>query len=184
MLPPKYLQGIRVDPFDGCPGVFAAPDHRNPRSWRYLCSYADGNRHKVRIFALLEQHGQKEDAGAWELHHVVERQHFADVDFGARLPELYRHALPCVLIHRTEHGAYNRLLHIRATDEMFRDRLPRDLLERSHAAADAAGDPRQHPVLRQRVLRLKALYRDTYQGDPVLQRIAANVLDDTLQKLR
>jgi hypothetical protein len=184
MLPRRYLQGIAVDSFEGCPGVFAAPDYRSPHSWRYLSSYADGKRHKVRIFALLKQHGQSEVQGEWDLHHVVEGQHFADVDFAGRLNALYRDELPCVLIHRNEHVAYNQVLHIRETDEMFRDRLPKDLLERSQRAAAEAKDRRQHPELRIRVQRLKTLYRSAYTGDPVLQKIASNVLDEAMLQLR
>lgn len=182
MLPRKYLQGLDVDPFEGCAGVFATPNPRS-RGWRYISSYADGKRHKPRIFALLKQHGQPEIAAEWELHHVVEGQHFADVDFTGRLATLYEAELPCVLIHRNEHVAYNQLLHIKATDEMFRDRLPRDLLERSRQSAADAKDRRKHAELRARVLKLKDLYRNAYQGDAVLQKIADNVLSEALLKL-
>jgi hypothetical protein len=184
MLPRKYLQGIAVDPFEDCPGVFAAQDYRSSHSWRYLSSYADGKRHKVRIFALLKQYGQSGVPGGWDLHHVVEGQHFADVDFSGKLAALYRDELPCVLIHKNEHVAYNQVLHIRETDEMFRDQLPKDLLERSQRAAAEAKDRRKHPELRIRVQRLKDLYRNAYMGDPVLQKIASNVLDDTMLQLQ
>lgn len=41
-------------------------------------------------------------------HHIVEGQHFADVDFTGQLPTRYAEALPCVLIAHEEHAAYNR----------------------------------------------------------------------------
>ncbi|QXD15923.1 hypothetical protein GQ464_002955 [Rhodocaloribacter litoris] len=114
---------------------------------------------------------------------IGEGQHFADVDFTGELERLYREVLPCVLLHKDEHIAYNQVLHTGATDELFRDALPDDLLERSRRAAAEAGDRSKHPVLRQRVQRLRALYWNAYTGDPVLQRIAVNVLDDVLARL-
>lgn len=184
MLSSRYLHRIDADPFEGCPGVFAAADYRRPDAWRYLCSYADGKRHKPRIFALLRQHGQPEDPGAWDLHHVVEGQHAADIDFAGRLDVLYKQELPCVLLHKNEHVAYNQLLHVKATDELYRDVLPQAMLERARHVAAEAADRRRHPVLRARVESLRSLYRNAYRGDPVLQRVADNVFDDALRHLR
>ena len=65
--------------------------------------------------------GQQEAQKTWEWHHIVEGQHFADVDFTGRLPSLYADELPCVLISKEEHLAYNRVLHVRETDELYRD---------------------------------------------------------------
>ena len=47
--------------------------------------------------------GQPEVRGRWDLHHIVEGQHFADVDFTGSLTRLYKEALPVVLIHKDEH---------------------------------------------------------------------------------
>lgn len=183
MLPSRYLHGIPVQPFEGCEGVFAAPHHRNPLHYRYLCSYRDGKRHKGRIFELLHRYGQPESSEEWDLHHVVEGQHAADVDFGGRIAVLYENELPCVLIHKDEHTAYNRLLHIRATDVIFRDVLPRDLDRRSQDAVASARDRRRHPQLRLRINNLAALYRSVYAGDSVLQQVAHNVFRDALAQL-
>ena len=114
----------------------------------------------------------------------IEGQHFADVDFAGRLPMLYAEELPCVLLSREEHTAYNRILHIRETDELYRDAgLPADLRRRSAAAALAARNRANHPALRRRVGELQQLYRDAYSGDRVLATIAVNVLEDALSHL-
>ncbi|GJG89730.1 hypothetical protein tb265_49110 [Gemmatimonadetes bacterium T265] len=183
MLPTRYLRGLAATPFDGAPGVFAVPHARRPGSYRYLCSYRDGQREKPRIFTLLARYGQPEPPAEWDLHHVVEGQHFADVDFRGALLTLYTDVLPCVLIHQAEHRAYNRLLHARETDVLFRDALPRDVAERSRATAAAWRDPKRRGELRTRVGALAALYRDAYDGDPVLQHVAQNVLDEALAQL-
>lgn len=184
MLPRKYLSGLDADDFD-IPGVFGIPHARQSGSWRLVCSYADGQRHKARLFANLKSAGQSEARGSWEFHHIVEGQHFADVDFSGRLATLYREELPCVLIAKEEHLAYNRLLHIRETDELYRDRgLPAELLKRSTAARAAAGQRGRHAELRARVAELRRLYANAYAGDQVLVTIANNVLADTLTQLR
>jgi hypothetical protein len=133
----------------------------------------------------MSAEGQKESPGTWEFHHVVEGQHYADIDFSGRLATLYTEELPCVLIAKEEHLAYNRLLHIRETDELYRDvGLPADLPARSRAAAAAARNRVNHTRLRMQVEDLIRLYRSAYSGDPVLQTIAENVLRDARTFLR
>jgi hypothetical protein len=184
MLPTRYLRGVPATPFEGAPGVFAAPHSRHPGSYRYLSSYRDGQAHKPRIFGLLARYGQPEAREEWDLHHVVEGQHFADIDFRGQLAALYADQLPVVLIHKPEHRAYNRLLHSRETDELFRDALPREMVRRSQETAAAFRDRNRHDELRARVQELAALYRGAYDGDRVLQRVAQNVFDEALGQLR
>src|SRR5215208_6059820 len=138
MVPQRYLLGL--DAADGdIRGVYGIRHSRKPGSWRIVCSYADGKRHKTRLFANMAAMGQAEARQTWEWHHIVEGQHFADVDFAGRLAVLYADELPCVLISREEHIAYNRILHIRETDELYRDAgLPADFRQRSTDAALAA----------------------------------------------
>ena len=47
-----YLEGLDADSFD-LPGIFGVPHARVPGSWRIICSYTDGKRHKARLFANL-----------------------------------------------------------------------------------------------------------------------------------
>jgi len=184
MIPHTYLRGLDAGDYD-IKGVHGIRHARMPGRWRLVCSYADGKRHKARLFANMAAMGQVEARQSWEWHHIVEGQHFADVDFAGRLPVLYVEQLPCVLISREEHAAYNRLLHIRETDELYRDTgLPAGLRQRSSTVAAAARDRANHPQLRTRVGELQHLYRDAYAGDRVLTTIAMNVLDDALSQLR
>jgi len=184
MVPEKYLRGLDAGDYD-IRGVYGIPHARKPGSWRIICSYSDGKRHKARLFANMAAIGQAQARRTWEWHHIVEGQHFADVDFAGRLPALYADELPCVLISREEHMAYNRILHIRETDELYRDTgLPEDLRRRSAKVALAARDRTNHPALRRRLIELQRLYRDTYTGDSVLTTIASNVLGDALGHLR
>lgn len=180
MVPRRFLAGLDANDFD-IPGVFGIPHGRKPGSWRIICSYADGKRHKERLFAQLAGGGQTEARGTWEFHHIVEGQHYADVDFSGRLASLYLEELPCVLISKEEHLAYNRLLHIRETDELYREQgLPTALRERSATAAAAARQRTNHPGLRKQVEALARLYRDAYEGDQVLVTVSRNVLGDVL----
>lgn len=184
MMPGKYLQGLDATDPD-IPGVYGVAHARVPGSWRIVCSYADGRRHKARLFASMDAAGQSERRRTWEWHHVVEGQHYADIDFNGKLSALYAEELPCVLLAKEEHTAYNRVLHISETDELYRDTgLPADLRKRSDAAAAAARNRANHPRLRMQVGNLQRLYRDTYSGDHVLITIAENVFRDALSSLR
>ena len=182
MLPNRYLLGIDWAPWAGKPGIYAVRHYR--AGWRYLCSYRDGQRWKGSIFEALRRHGQAERPGDWELHHVVEGQHYADIDFSGRLAVAYREELPCVLIHKQEHIAYNQLLHINETDEMFRDALPAETAERSRAAAAEARNRTNHPRLPERLRNLDALYQHASARDSVLQRVARNAIQHHLARLR
>jgi hypothetical protein len=184
VVPQKYLRGLEAGD-DDISGVYGIRHARKPGSWRIVCSYADGKRHKAALFAKLAAAGQTESPDSWEWHHIVEGQHFADVDFAGQLSALYEHELPCVLIAREEHRAYNRLLHIRETNELYRDSgLPRDLRDRSARVALAARSRANYAELRRRANELQRLYANAYAGDPVLTTIAMNVLNDTLGQLR
>ncbi len=184
MMPRRFVLGLDADDAD-IPGVFGVPHARIPGSWRILCSYADGKRHKARIFRTLEEEGQVEARGSWEWHHVVEAQHYADIDVLGRLERMYEEVLPCVLLHREEHIAYNQLLHTRATDELHRvGGLPRAMKERAAKTAAHARDPTNHAALRARMDGLQRLYDRAYQGDPVLQTVARRVLDEAREALR
>lgn len=183
MMPGKYVRGLDASDPD-IPGVYGVPHARIHGSWRIVCSYNDGRRHKARLFANLATMGQVEQRKSWEWHHVVEGQHYADIDFAGRLSTLYADELPCVLLSREEHTAYNRVLHIREADELYRDGgLPADLRKRSAAAAAAARDRTNHSRLRGQVANLQQMYRDAYAGDRVLITIAENVFDDALRSL-
>ena len=90
-----------------------------------------------------------------------------------------------MLLAKEEHVAYNRVLHIAETDELYRDTgLPVALQQRSAAAVAAVGDRANHPRLRTQVAQLRALYRNVYAGDPVLTAIAENVLAEALTNVR
>lgn len=184
MMPEYYVDGLNAIDADR-PGVYGVRHARQPASWRIVCSYEDGLRHKAALFGAMAADGQSEARGSWEWHHVVERQHYADIDFEGRIEVLYRAELPCVLLSKTEHRAYNRLLHITETDELHRDHnLPADLLVRSRKVAAEARNLGAHPALRARVAALRHLYRNAYAGDAVLIRIADNVFDHALAVLR
>jgi hypothetical protein len=182
----RYLRGLEADPFEGAPGVFAVAHARRAGAYRYFSTYAAGRAHKRHIFDLLTAHTPATSpdrwvAREWDLHHVVEGQDFASIDFRGRLAAVYRDELPCVLLDKKEHHAYNSLLHSGPTDELYRDgALPAAMLARSQTVAAEYRTPARRPALRARVQALAELYRNAYAGDPVLQRVARNVFDEAL----
>lgn len=183
MIRREYLFGLVANDYD-TPGIFGTPDTRHPGTWRILCSYDDGKAHKQTLFSRLSAHGQHEVARTWQLHHVVERQHYADIDFTGELLTLYRSALPCVLLPQEEHRVYNSLLHIQETSDLYRDiSLSSDVIKRSQTTAAEAKNRANHPRLRQRAEELKRLYQNAYTGDSVLTTVAINVINSALKNL-
>ena len=184
MMPKRYVEKLDASEGD-LPGLYGIEHARKPGSWRFVCSYADAKRYKQVIFDRLRKAGQPEAAKTWEWHHVVEGQHFADIDFAGEFSRAYLDELPCVLIAKDEHLAYNRILHTKATSELYRDiALPADLQRRAKAVCAEARVRTNHGALRARLLRLRKLYHDTYEGDEVLMTISDNVFDVAVRKLR
>ena len=102
MMPKRYVEKLDASEGD-LPGLYGIEHARKPGSWRFVCSYADAKRYKQVIFDRLRKAGQPEAAKTWEWHHVVEGQHFADIDFAGEFSRAYLDELPCVLIAKEEH---------------------------------------------------------------------------------
>lgn len=181
----SYFGSLPYTPYDLLPGLYTVADHRNRNSTRWLCTYADGQRHKTALFGLMRRLGQNEQPAEWDIHHIVEGHHYADIDFRGELERTYQHQLPCVFLHRREeHTLYSRLARTGAVSELFRGQgLPRKAVDRSKAVALEAKDPRNRAMLRKRVEDLRSYYKGVYMGDTVLSMIANNVLDEALTKL-
>lgn len=177
----KYLAGIYHKQFEMIDGFYVAHHYRNPNHSRFISSYNNGKYQKRRLFNCMRMFGQDEIEKDWELHHIVEGQHFADIDFSGRLKKMYAEELPCVFIHKIEHRAYNSLLHVKETGELYRDELPKDMLQRSHQAVVSAADKSKKRELLTRIRKLENLYLDAYSGDPIFQRIAQNVFSEAKQ---
>jgi hypothetical protein len=179
------LNGVSAVQAPAMRGIYVVSHHRDPDKSRIVGSYRDAKKHKSTIFTLMgDLLGAREDLGDWDLHHVVEAQHFADIDFRGRLHTAYYDELPIVLILKDEHVTYDKLLHIKDADRLVSGELTPDLVERSESAAAMAADSESRPALRDRLGKLALLYQDAYSGEAVLQRIAKNVIDDALSFLR
>jgi hypothetical protein len=181
MIARKYLVGLEdANDWDipGIFGVYDAPRARYKGGYRILCSYADGQSHKKTIFAKLSEGGQKEDPKTWQLHHVVERQHYADIDFSGKLPFLYLNELSCVLLSEEEHRVYNGVLHCGETTDLFRDgTLPAEVIRRSEKTAKAAMYPSQRKRLQDRADQMLRLYENFYGKGSILAIVARNVIN-------
>jgi hypothetical protein len=184
MILSNYLFGLDANDWD-TPGIFGIQDARRSGNWRILCSYTDGKYHKQTLFAKLAPAGQQESAKTWQLHHVVERQHYADIDFAGQLLDFYYNKLPCVLLSQEEHRAYNGLLHCRETTDLFRDEsLPIEVIKRAEKTTFEAKDPSQHNRLLRRAEQIQLLYENAYDGDCVLATVARNVINFAVGALK
>ncbi len=104
----------------------------------------------------------KERADDWDWHHVVEGAQLIPLFSSADFDKKYEYEWPTVLMHsREEHKILNSLFRSKGTSEGLQKAGLQPL----------SGDERNDylAILKQR-------YHDIYTGDPVLQRIAANVI--------
>ena len=184
MMPVAFLRGLHFgETF--MPGVFTVDDYRGAHSTRFVGSYDDLRASKQRIFALaFAVSRQRERATDWQVHHIVERRHLADVDVLGTLAHAYEAELPCVLIHNdTEHKSYTSTLGSREGTALFRSGLPRRLEDRSALAQRRFATTDGRNSLRVRARLLGEMYDNHYEGDPPLQRIARNVWGAVLQTI-
>jgi hypothetical protein len=173
MLPLEYLSYLDYDLFENLNGIFVISHYK--MGYRYISTYKDAQNHKEYIFNLLEKYGQIEKRKDWEIHHIVEGQHYADIDFSGKLKKLYYDELPCVFIEKNEHIAYSMSLHTKETDILYRDHLPLETMKRSRKAFLDAAHVNNFARLKNRLVRLENLYVNVYQNDVQLQTVAKNV---------
>jgi hypothetical protein len=173
------------------PEVFSARDTRRA-SWYVIGTYTSLPKFKP---ALFEKDSGLPDLGAkrsWDLHHVVEGQHFAWISFqGDDFPRMYKRVLPCVLLDSFEHKEYyNDLLHGPETKELLglHGSMSKEARARltylKFCAAKRTGHAAALAELKDMLDRMTELYANTYEHSPVLRRIAANVFAAAARRLR
>jgi hypothetical protein len=152
----NYLNGLHYEKCDESDpkltGVYVI-EERN--AYYYISTYKTLGNRKEYFFRLLSDH-QKEVKREWELHHIVESQHLKPFYTDAQILYLYNNVWPCILIHKEEHYAYNSLLHSKETKLLFgiNSNMPKSSLLNNVAS----------------------MYREAYQGNYILSKIAENVL--------
>jgi hypothetical protein len=184
MMPKRYLNGIRYgETF--MDGVYMVDDYRSQDSSRWVGSYADLRASKLQILHIAYRISrQRENPADWDVHHIVERKHLADVDFQGTLGVAYEQELPCVLIHRkSEHQSYTSTLGSPEATMLFRSRLPKRMADRSLRAQELCTEATGRKLLRSQAQLLMEMYSNHYEGDPALERIARNVFRSVLKGL-
>ena len=158
----KYLIGIDFDPFDGIPGIYVVAHHL--RGWRYLSTYATGKSKKKEIFEKLANSGMNEPAADWDLHHVVEGNHLAPLFKAFEYSSCYESEWPVVLIHSgEEHKLYNGLFRSAGSSLMLPKAAAESLIKKERPRIEYIDN-------------LYKFYHNVYLGDPVLQKIAHNLI--------
>ena len=185
----RYLEGINYYQTD-MDGVYWTLRQRgNGGDMRFLCSYHMGNVHKKEILeigkVLMENPEWLDDPGKWHLHHIVEQQHYANIDFDGSLKYRYDEVLPCVLIHNpTEHSLYTRMARIRPTMEFFNGiGAPRRMDLRAKQAQEMGQSADGRKEMELKIRELWKWYNDLYRGDHILQKISGNVFKEALERL-
>jgi hypothetical protein len=195
-LKPEYLKGVNRGIILEIGGWLCFRHHAQPGQHRFVMTYADGQAKKASVFSLLKAFGvNRLVPSEWDLHHIVEGRHFADLDFRGEYTTMYAQELPCILLHRqSEHSLYTVLAGIKATKELYLDKISGDsearasqtctLFSTIKGSRDDKWRGEQLDILRQRLANMRKLYGNTYSGDPLMRQIAKNVLDVAESKLQ
>lgn len=155
----NYLAGVPYDLFEGITGIYVTRHHI--KGWRYFSTYNNAESKKPLIFQKLAAAGMKESSRDWDWHHVVEGNHLAPLFTNLDYTRKYKSEWPTVLIHSVEeHKILNSLFRSKGT-----------LLGLQKTTSPLQGQAR-----RSYLNTLLQRYHDIYLGDPVLQRIASNVI--------
>ena len=156
----KYLSGIDWDTFGGIPGIYVTSHHL--RGYRYFSNYKNGEARKQLIFQKLTEGGVKENRSDWDWHHVVEGNHLRPLFTSQEYSRLYDFEWATVLMHSAEeHKVLNSLFRSKGT---------------SDGLAKAEDEPLKGSDRATYIGTLKSRYQSIYLGDPVLQRVAQNVI--------
>jgi hypothetical protein len=193
----QYLRGIRCDTSADFPGLYFTEHHSQKGSWRILGTYTDLHKHKSKFFSTMQLGGQNENPEEWDIDHIVEGHDYADVDITGNLQHSYDNVLPCVLIYKKqEHATKTPTMRTRARREIYlpyRQHLHGNRFDRAQQARSlwlqlnkSVGAARAQIIqeLRERISALQKLYVDYYGRDYVLKRVAWNVFEELLSKLR
>jgi hypothetical protein len=156
----NYLFGIPWEHFEGISGIYVTRHHI--RGWRYFSTYKNGEAKKFLVFKKLAEAGANEIKGDWDWHHVVEGNHLAPLFSLTDYNNKYNYEWPTVLMHSAEeHKILNSLFRSKGTLEGLENK----------GTAPLPGDER-----RKYIHTLDQRYQDIYTGDPVLQKMAHNVI--------
>ena len=155
----------------------------------FFCAFKDRDSGKNEIIDALRRMPVYNhlSAGDFEFHHIVEKQHLADISFLGQMDIDYQN-FPTAMIHKDEHKKrYNAILHTRETRLLYlRDGINPIKRHRSSATRqrssvqlfDSGLNRDGIQELRSRIAILKDIYRWAYEGNDVFTVIANNILNE------
>ena len=179
----RYFSGInfRQSDFHG----FYIIDYRG-RSY-YACAFRDRLRGKMEITTLIKtlKTTPAYQRSAFEFHHIVERQHLADISCAGDEVNASYPAMPSIMIHKTEHHQYNMLLHAGETRELYMrsaENIPSGVVDSEAAVRKmlSTSDSKERELFKneinQRIDIMNQLYHGVYEGNGLLKKIASKCL--------
>ena len=112
-------------PLDGCDGLYRLGSGND--IW-LCCAYKDKDVYKKYILDLTNRIAQASGTRTtteydWEFHHVIEKQHLADIPLEAlglgNLVTYYDEMIPTIIINKAEHKTISSYLHVKEFRELY-----------------------------------------------------------------
>ncbi|HEX9513137.1 MAG TPA: hypothetical protein VF939_21755 [Puia sp.] len=154
-----------------------------------ICAFKDRDSGKSEIINALKRMPEYRhlNAGDFDFHHIVEKQHMADISFLGELERDYQN-FPTAMIHKKEHKErYNSILHTKETRLLYmRDAInpvrakQNSSVIRQTSTIQLFGNglnPAGMQELRSRINILKEIYWAAYEGNDVFRIISRNILN-------
>ena len=141
-----------------------------------MCAYVHRNGNaKKEICELM-----KRSTGSFDFHHIVERQHLADISVNGMLDFMYQYEIPTVMLHNVKHQlAYNAILHIKETRHRYLGKESNSIgiEERQKRAIRLSHNPEGRKLLQKQIDEMMDIYGEVYHNEPVIRKIASNILN-------
>jgi len=160
----------------------------------YACAYRDREVCKGELSSFLKAQKTfpKYAEGDFHFHHIVEKQHLADISFSGDNIGIVYAAMPTIMIHKSEHKRYDRLLHIGETRKLYmrteqHESIKAEDKEKAVRKMFSVVSPEEKEnakkEIAERIDIMHQLYQETYRDNNLLKSIASNILRDYRSRL-
>ncbi len=186
----NYFQSLNYAATEGNSGLYVV--YYGTEEW-YCCAYKDRNNFKSDIVDSVNRlMGLSTSKKDWEFHHIVEKQHIADLPLTGlglgTLNDYYINHIPTVLISKSEHSMISSFFHFKEFRQLYYvDQLGTSAknvnVRQSTASSNySAGSLNKADVVKI-INGLIEMYANVYILHPAFQIISRNFLNDLKYKV-
>lgn len=187
----KYFNSINSSLLEGTSGLYAL--YFGKEEW-FCCSYKNKDVYKKNIVNLTNQIlNIKTIESDWEFHHIIERQHLADIplkELGlATLGSYYADEIPTIIINKSEHKMLSSYFHFKQFRDLYTTHQPFTISGNAANRQNSSNSNLSRGIVtRDEIVviidRLIDMYNNAYVDHPMFQIISFNFFTNLKQQIR